>query len=67
VAGQTATDTGTLATRDDRLWGGLAVGGTNSWNDGKVQVFGEVTADTSLNNPADSYNVGGRVGLRIKW
>ncbi|MBO9516590.1 MAG: autotransporter outer membrane beta-barrel domain-containing protein [Porphyrobacter sp.] len=67
LAGATATDSATLATRDDRLSGGLAVGGTNSWNDGKVQVFGEVNADTSLKNPGDSYSVGGRVGVRFKW
>lgn len=56
-----------FANRDDRLWAGLGIGGTNSWNDDRISLFAEANLDTSLDNPIDSYQLSGRVGLRVKW
>lgn len=53
--------------RADRLTGGIGLGGTYSWANDKYAVFGEVSADTSLENFADSYDVGGTLGLRVKF
>ncbi|WP_233284507.1 autotransporter outer membrane beta-barrel domain-containing protein [Agrobacterium tumefaciens] len=53
--------------RNDRLWGGIGVGGSYNWADDKYSVYGEVSANTSLKNFADSYTIGGTVGFRMKW
>nr|WP_181377281.1 autotransporter outer membrane beta-barrel domain-containing protein [Ochrobactrum sp. LM19]AJW29930.1 outer membrane autotransporter barrel domain-containing protein [Ochrobactrum sp. LM19] len=53
--------------RTDRLTGGIGIGGTYSWANDKYAIFGEVNADTSLRNFADSYEVGGTLGLRVKF
>ncbi|MFK4823099.1 autotransporter outer membrane beta-barrel domain-containing protein, partial [Ochrobactrum quorumnocens] len=53
--------------RADRLTGGVGLGGTYSWANDKYAVFGEVSADTSLKNFSDSYEVGGTLGLRVKF
>ncbi|WP_081657483.1 autotransporter outer membrane beta-barrel domain-containing protein [Pseudovibrio exalbescens] len=56
-----------LTSRQDRLWGGLEVGGTYSWKDDRFAVFGQMSADTSLAHFSDSYSVAGRAGLRVRW
>ncbi|QKJ94345.1 autotransporter outer membrane beta-barrel domain-containing protein [Agrobacterium pusense] len=53
--------------RADRLTGGIGFGGTYSWANDKYTVYGEVSADTSLKNFADSYEVGGTLGLRVRF
>jgi outer membrane autotransporter protein len=53
--------------RDDRLWGGLGLGGSYNWNDDKYSVYGEVSANTGLSHFGDSFEVGGTLGLRVKW
>ncbi len=53
--------------RADRLTGGIGFGGTYSWANDKYTVYGEVSADTSLMNFADSYEVGGTLGLRVRF
>jgi fibronectin-binding autotransporter adhesin len=45
------------------LWGGLGVGASLSWADGRYAVFGEASARSSLKDFGDSYAVGAKVGL----
>jgi len=56
-----------LTTRNDRLWGGLGLGGAYNWKNDKYSLYGEATVTTSLKNFGDSHTVGGVLGLRIKW
>ncbi|MEJ5902316.1 autotransporter outer membrane beta-barrel domain-containing protein [[Ochrobactrum] teleogrylli] len=56
-----------FASRNDRVWGGLGIGGTYNWDDDKYSIYGEGLVNTSLNNFGDSYSVKGQVGLRVKW
>ncbi|MFV0335956.1 MAG: autotransporter outer membrane beta-barrel domain-containing protein, partial [Tropicimonas sp.] len=57
----------TLSSRSDRLWAGIGLGGSHDWGDGKFSLYGEALVTSSLENPGDSYTVGGTVGLRMKW
>nr|WP_245432724.1 autotransporter outer membrane beta-barrel domain-containing protein [Mesorhizobium loti] len=57
----------TFASRNDRAWGGLGVGGSFNWNDDQYSIYGEGLVNTSLNNFGDSYMVKGQVGFRVKW
>jgi len=52
---------------NQELWGGLGVGGTLSWANGKYSLYGEALASTSLENFGDSHVVSGTVGLRLSW
>ena len=54
-------------TRPERLWGGIGAGGSYNWDDDKYSVYGEVSLNSSLQNFADSYTVGGTIGFRVKW
>lgn len=56
-----------FASRNDRVWAGLGLGGTYSWDDDKYSIYGEALVQTSLNDFGDSYSVKGQVGLRVKW
>ena len=56
-----------LASRQDRLWSGLGLGGSYNWDNDKYSIYGEGLINTSLNNFGDSYSVKGNVGFRIKW
>ena len=56
-----------FSSRDDRLWGGLGLGGSYEWADGKYALHGEISARTSLENFGDSYEAGATLGLRVKW
>ncbi|MGV1956823.1 autotransporter outer membrane beta-barrel domain-containing protein [Agrobacterium sp. 22-214-1] len=53
--------------RADRLNGGIGLGGAYSWANDKYAIYGEVSVDTSLKNFADSHEVGGKLGLRVKF
>ncbi|MFC5386310.1 autotransporter outer membrane beta-barrel domain-containing protein [Aquamicrobium segne] len=53
--------------KQERLWGGLGVGGSYNWNDDKYSIYGEGLVNTSLNNFGDSYTLKGNVGFRVKW
>ena len=57
----------TLASRSDRLWGGVGLGGSYDWNNDKYSLYGEGSINTSLQNVADSYDLKGTVGFRVKW
>ncbi|KAA9353283.1 autotransporter outer membrane beta-barrel domain-containing protein [Ochrobactrum quorumnocens] len=56
-----------LSSRDERLWAGLGIGGSYSWNDDKYTIYGEGLLDTSLASFADSYSIKGQIGFRVKW
>ncbi len=56
-----------FASRNDRLWGGLGIGGSYNWNDDKYSIYGEGLVNTSFNNFGDSYSVKGQIGFRVKW
>lgn len=56
-----------FASRDNGLWGGLGLGGTYNWDDDKYSVYGEVSANTGLKHFGKSYDVGGTLGVRVKW
>lgn len=53
--------------KQDRLWGGIGVGGSYNWDNDRYSVYGEGLVTTSLNNFGDSYSVKATVGLRMKW
>ena len=54
-----------LDSRQERLWGGLGLGASYSWADGKYMVYGQSNLNTSLNHFGDNYSVGASVGLRV--
>jgi outer membrane autotransporter protein len=56
-----------FSNRSDRVWGGMGLGGSYNWNDDKYSLYGEGSVNTSLENFADSYELKGTAGLRIKW
>ena len=56
-----------FAQEQERLWGGLGVGGSYNWNDDKYSIYGEGLVNTSLNSFGDSYTIKGNVGFRVKW
>lgn len=56
-----------FANKQERLWGGIGLGGSYNWNDDKYSLYGEGSVNTSLNHFGDSYTYKGTVGLRVKW
>lgn len=56
-----------FSSRNDRVWGGIGLGGSYNWDSDKYSVYGEGSVNTSLNNFGDSYSYKGTIGLRIKW
>lgn len=56
-----------FASKNDRLWGGLGLGGQYSWNNEQYAFFGEGIVDTSLDNFGDSHSIKGSIGLKIRW
>ena len=56
-----------FASRQDRLWGGLGLGGSYNWDNDKYSIYGEGLINTSLSNFGDSYSVRGNVGFRVRW
>jgi outer membrane autotransporter protein len=56
-----------FAVQHERTWGGLGLGGTYSWAGDRYSVYGEATANTSLNNFGKNYELLGNVGFRVKW
>jgi fibronectin-binding autotransporter adhesin len=49
------------------LWGGLGVGGSFDWANGKYSLYGEALARTSLEDFGDSHVLSGTVGFRMSW
>ncbi|HWD13458.1 autotransporter outer membrane beta-barrel domain-containing protein [Pseudochrobactrum sp. sp1633] len=56
-----------FASRNDRFWGGIGLGGSYNWDNDKYSIYGEGAVNTSLNNFGDSYAYKGTIGLRVKW
>ncbi|TCQ72439.1 outer membrane autotransporter protein [Ochrobactrum sp. BH3] len=56
-----------FTSRNDRVWGGLGLGGSYNWNDDRYSIYGEGLVNTSLNNFGDSYSIKGVVGFKVKW
>lgn len=56
-----------FTSRNDRVWGGIGLGGSYNWDSDQYSVYGEGSVNTSLNNFGDSYSYKGTIGLRIKW
>lgn len=56
-----------LASKKDRVWGGVGAGGSYNCNDDKYSVYGEGLINTSLNNFGDNYTVKAQAGFRVKW
>lgn len=56
-----------FASRNDRLYGGLGIGGSFNWADDKYTIYGEAQVNTSLENMGDNGAIGGTVGFRMRW
>ncbi|MEN8491373.1 autotransporter outer membrane beta-barrel domain-containing protein, partial [Brucella melitensis] len=57
----------TFSVKQDVTWGGVGLGGSYAWADNKYLIYGEGAINTSLNNFADSYDVRGTLGFRVRW
>ncbi|MDH7791613.1 hypothetical protein [Ochrobactrum sp. AN78] len=55
-----------FTSRNDRLRGGIGMGGSYNWNDDKYSIYGEGLVNTSVNNFGDIYTLKGNRGLRVK-
>lgn len=53
--------------QQDRLWGGVGVGGSFSGNDDMYSLYAEGLLNTSLANIGDSYSLQANIGFRAKW
>ncbi|MBX8827375.1 autotransporter outer membrane beta-barrel domain-containing protein [Ochrobactrum sp. SFR4] len=56
-----------FTSRNERLWGGLGLGGSYNWNNDSYSIYGEGSVNTSLTNFADSNSYKGTLGFRVKW
>lgn len=56
-----------FTSRDERLWGGIGIGGSFNWNNDKYSIYGEGSINTSLTSFADSYDYKATVGFKTKW
>ncbi len=56
-----------FASKNERLWGGIGLGGSYNWNTDKYSVYGEGSVNTSLENFADSYSYKGTLGFRVRF
>jgi fibronectin-binding autotransporter adhesin len=57
----------TLSSKNAPLWGGLGVGGSLAWKNGRYRLFGETLAQTSLQHFGDSTSYSLRVGFNMRW
>ncbi|WP_254474201.1 autotransporter outer membrane beta-barrel domain-containing protein [Pseudomonas triclosanedens] len=56
-----------VKSEEQALWGGLGVGGSLDWDNGRSMLFGELLGRTSLQGFGDSHSVGAKVGVRVMW
>lgn len=56
-----------LVSQNQKLWGGLGIGGSLDFGDGKYSVNGEALAKTSLTRFGDSNVIGGKLGFSVRW
>ena len=51
----------------ERLTGGLGLGGSYNWNNDKYSLYGEALMKGSMSNSQTNYAVNGKIGLRASW
>lgn len=56
-----------IVSENDALWGEVGLGGSFNWGDDGYSIYGEISANSSLENVGDSYVLNGKGGLRINW
>lgn len=56
-----------FANSNERLWGGVGIGGSYNWDGDKYSIYGEGSVNTSLAEFGDSYSYKGNIGFRVKW
>ncbi|ASV83763.1 outer membrane autotransporter barrel domain protein [Ochrobactrum quorumnocens] len=56
-----------FASKNERLWGGIGLGGSYNWNSDKYSIYGEGSVNTSLKNFGDSYSYKGTLGFRVRF
>ncbi|MBZ9709428.1 autotransporter-associated beta strand repeat-containing protein [Mesorhizobium sp. ESP7-2] len=56
-----------LISQNQTLWGGVGLGGSLDFGDGKYAVFGEAIAKTSLQKFGDSNSIGAKLGFSVRW
>ncbi|MCR6636526.1 autotransporter outer membrane beta-barrel domain-containing protein [Devosia sp.] len=56
-----------LSSARESLWGGLGLGGTYSWGDGKYAIYGQAGINTGLVYFGRSYSIAGTTGLAVKF
>ncbi|MCZ7482897.1 autotransporter outer membrane beta-barrel domain-containing protein [Rhizobium rhizogenes] len=66
---ETRTDVAGVAftSGHQRLRGGLGIGGTYSWANGKYAIYGEANVKTALRDFSENYSYAGRFGLNIRF
>ncbi|HZV17199.1 MAG TPA: autotransporter outer membrane beta-barrel domain-containing protein [Sphingobium sp.] len=52
---------------EERLWGGIGLGGSYSWAGDRFMLFAEATANTALRDFGESYSLKGSGGFRMKF
>lgn len=57
----------TLSSKNAPLWGGVGMGGSLAWKDGRYRLYGEALAQTSMQHFGDSSSYSLRVGFRMSW
>ncbi|WP_143706555.1 autotransporter outer membrane beta-barrel domain-containing protein, partial [Xenorhabdus innexi] len=53
--------------KNEPIWGEVGSGGSYSWDNRKSFVYGQASANTSLNNFADSYELKAKIGIKVIW
>ena len=57
----------TVRNKNAPLWGGIGMGGSVAWKDGRYRLFGEALAQTSVQHFGDSSSYSLRVGFAVNW
>lgn len=56
-----------FASRNERLWGGIGMGTSYSWANGKYMVYGQGMFNTSLKNFGDSHTFTATLGMSVAF
>jgi fibronectin-binding autotransporter adhesin len=56
-----------FASANQRLWGGVGLGGAYSWANDRYALYAEASVNTSLKDFGASYSLNGMAGFRLKW
>ncbi|MEI9400681.1 autotransporter-associated beta strand repeat-containing protein [Mesorhizobium argentiipisi] len=56
-----------LSSQNQKVWGGVGLGGSLDFGDGKYSVYGEALAKTSLASFGDSNVISGKLGFSVRW